>query len=616
MKTSESAAVRTLKTTGTSIEDYGRRNQEFDKAAFKAAHQTAARPATVAAGGPPHGKRIRYEISKVTGADQQLNSANQEIVNTQTQSRLLEKTMTTTTEQQRLAAVRTAEEAELARRQSERQANQQEMNSTLQGIYADRHAAWESKKNDKSNWEMSQRIQQENQELTSRAQQERLAGAQSYKDELNRLREDAVQQNIQGKISDRELERRLNGLTFECYTRDQKMKEESKQTGKYQRTQIDDWQSRKQQERQDLVQPPPVFYTDKELNELQQEANQRQQEVKTHYVENAKTQLNQHFTKQAQQQDARARTLEEERAMHQRMRELEAQEQDLKRRTRSDRQSEMTSTISQLDQQKRAAWEAKKNDKTNKLQTEELNQQVSHMTRTAYEDSLKQKQSYNQDLSHLTAAQRSQLEQERNRARAEEARAKGLTFECYQRDPLMKEAAKETGSFQRSQKEIEAQRKQEERQSLIAPPPSLMTTTQLRELEQEALNQDLEKRSTLKTVMHSQYVETQAERQARIASERAADEAAAAQAASRNAEISRQEKQIKQDTTQSYNQYLGLQLTDAERRKQEEEHYRKYDPNLERLAQEQEDDNEIVVRYQDVNGVLVHDKTYLSRGHR
>jgi len=34
MQASESAAVRTLKTTGTSIEDYGRRNQPFEKPTF------------------------------------------------------------------------------------------------------------------------------------------------------------------------------------------------------------------------------------------------------------------------------------------------------------------------------------------------------------------------------------------------------------------------------------------------------------------------------------------------------------------------------------------------------------------------------------------------------
>lgn len=35
IQATESAAVRTLKTTGTSIEDYGRRNQPFEKPTFK-----------------------------------------------------------------------------------------------------------------------------------------------------------------------------------------------------------------------------------------------------------------------------------------------------------------------------------------------------------------------------------------------------------------------------------------------------------------------------------------------------------------------------------------------------------------------------------------------------
>lgn len=601
LKTTESAAVRTLKTTGTSVEDYGRRNQKFDKDAFLSA-VTAGRPSTAATS---YKREVVIEDDpNCAHCTNHSMATHKQVVTEQ------EKKSTLTFEKLRQAMVHKKEADEIARRRAEKEANQQEMSATLRQIEERKRAEWDAKKNDRTNWEATQRLQQETREISERAQQERQIGKESYKDELNRKREEAIHLNIIGKINDRELERRLNGLTFECYERDPKMKEETKKAGQVVKSQINEVEGRKKQEKDEFIRPPEVFYTDKELQALRQEAELRQREVRSQFVDNAKTQLNQHFTRKSQEREQKVRTIEEEREIHARMRELAAQEKDFQRRTREQRQQEMNGTLSSLEEQKRAEWESKKNDKTNKIQTEQLHQQISEMTKANLEDHLRQKQGYFQDLSTLTAAQRQKLESDFLQSRAEEERSKGFKFECYQRDPKMKREKVETGKFLKNQKEIEVVKKQVEVDQLKAAPPSLMTTEHLQALQQEAVSQDIERRVGLKSIMQSQYRETIAEREARVAGEKQRDAELAAATAARNAEIARQEKEIRESTKVSYGSYLNYQLTDAEQRKQQEEAERKYDPNVERLIQENASIKERIVKCGKCCGTLSHERTH------
>jgi hypothetical protein len=332
----------------------------------------------------------------------------------------------------------------------------------------------------------------------------------------------------------------------------------------------------------------------------------------------ARDQLNQHFTKKTSEQVERQRRIAEENDHLNRLRQQQEQDKLNQRRTREARRQEMTSTLTHLDQSKRQQWEEKKNDQTNKIMTEQLQNEISQLTQQSIQDQWRQKSEYNKDLSQLTAAQRQALEQDRQRAREEEARAKGLTFECYTRDPAMKEATKETGKYQATQKELEAQRKIQEKQSLIQPPPSLVTTEELTKMQQEALNQDFQKRLGLKEVMQAQYHETQAQRNARIAEERRRDAEEAARVAARNAELTKMERDIAETTKKNYGEYLGYQLTDAQRRKMMEEADRKYDPNTERLIQENSRIGEKIVKCGKCCSTLAHERTVLedsSNGH-
>lgn len=206
VKNTESAATRTLKTTGTSIEDYGRRGHTFDKSAL-----VSALTAGKSTGG------IFNQFREIVRVDDPncAHCVNKHMIEDKKSSWEADKNSTLTFEQQRIAAAKAAEEAERARKRAEREANQHEMNLTLQQIQDRKRAEWEAKKNDTTNLEITNKLNKETQELTSKALQDRLASKETYRDELNRKRAEAIQLNIQGKITDRELERRLNGLTFE-----------------------------------------------------------------------------------------------------------------------------------------------------------------------------------------------------------------------------------------------------------------------------------------------------------------------------------------------------------------------------------------------------------------
>lgn len=609
LHTTESAASRALQSTGTSIEDYGRRNAKWDKNVFVRAHDAVEKAAGV--------QFTKREIVHVDHADCS-NCANHQMISQKKNQVQSERNTILTAEQQRFAAIRAQEEQERLRAKAERDLNKGEMNSTLYQINAQKQAEWDAKKNDRTNYEQTQKLQSEIKDLTWKSIHDKVQTQAQYKSELNRKREEAIQANVNGKINDRELERRLKGLQFECYERDPLMKEETKKTGGFVKTQIEDWQSRKAQEKEEMVKPPEVFYTDKELAQLRAEAEARDREMRQHNSKYAQDQLGQHYSKLTSAQLEKQRQVAEENDHLNRLKRLQEQDNLNQRRTREERKNEWTSTLNHIDQKKRADWDAKKTDQTNKIQTLQLQNDISQLTQNSLFEQWKQKVEYNKDLSHLTVAQRQSLEQERQNAREAEAKAKGLTFECYTRDPLMKEASKETGQYLKSQTELEALRKQQERQEIIRPPPSLVTTEHLTQMQREAMENENQRRFGLKSLMESQYHETLAQRNARIAAEKARDAEQAALTAARNAEITRAEKQYAQATKEDYDGYLRYQLSDAEQRRLQEIAERKYDPNTERLIQENARIGEKIIKCGTCESTLAHEKTIFqgsSNGH-
>lgn len=95
INTTESAAIRTLKTTGTSVEDYGRRGQKWDTEVFKQALAPAGRAATAGT--------FKREVIKVEDADCP-NCVNHELIKHKRTASQLERDAFRKAEQERFEA--------------------------------------------------------------------------------------------------------------------------------------------------------------------------------------------------------------------------------------------------------------------------------------------------------------------------------------------------------------------------------------------------------------------------------------------------------------------------------------------------------------------------------
>ena len=202
------------------------------------------------------------------------------------------------------------------------------------------------------------------------------------------------------------------------------------------------------------------------------------------------------------------------------MKELLEQEKLAKKRTKDAYNKEMNSKLSEINEKKRKEWEMKKNDSTNKLQTEEMKQQYYELVKQAVEEQHKMKQSYYQDLLCQSANKKASLSQQRSKERQEEIDSKGFKFEFYSREPKMKEEIRNTGKFQKIQQEVNKMKIKQENEVSAMPPPSIMTVEELKLLKQEALNNEIEQRSVLNSLMKTQYQESIVQKKAKIVEEK------------------------------------------------------------------------------------------------
>lgn len=574
--------------SNTAAAPAGEASKAWDADAYKQAHATPVSshyaPAQV------------KEVPKVSGSATSHWDNHTAITHRKTQSQL-HKEAFRLAEQERAALAKAQEDAEVARMKAERDFVNREMNQTLSQIHARKQADWEAKKNDTSNLQQTQELNHELHELTLKSLQDRVHTQQQYRQELEASREQAARAAQQQKAEDREHEKKLPGLIFECYTRDPAMKDQTKQTGRFQKDQISEANSRKQREQQDLSAPPEVFYTDRELDELRAEAEARNRELRSFTAEVAKDQLGQHKARVESAQSARKHRIQEEEAHLKRLQQLEDQDKAQRRRTKAARNQEMNSTLTSISQRKAAEWEAKKTDSTNKVETEQLQGEMAQLSEAGRQAKVRQAAEYKEDLRALARARQHKASQDFDRSRQEEANANGLVFECYARDPAMKEAHRETGGFQKQQRELEAMRKKQERESAIQPPPSLVTTEQLEELQSEALSQHFERKLGLKTLMKAQYEETQKQKKDQLQREKAQNQREAARAAYLNEKMDHFEKEAKRETKVSYSHFLSGQLEEEKRRRQQEREERRHDPNIEKLAEEGETMAEKVAKY-------------------
>ena len=193
--------------------------------------------------------------------------------------------------------MKASEEAESTWRKNQQDVIKQEMNYTLSELYTKRYNQWQAKKNNKENLLQSQALQEETKQLINEAINQQAISTFEYKKDLDNQLNEIVDLRKQDRVKDIELEKNLKGLQFECYQRDLSIKQQNKETGEFLKSQITMENRQKQQEKEDFIKPPEVFYTDKELLELRKEAEESIKDIKIHMANFAQDQLHQHLSK-------------------------------------------------------------------------------------------------------------------------------------------------------------------------------------------------------------------------------------------------------------------------------------------------------------------------------
>lgn len=151
------------------------------------------------------------------------------------------------------------------------------------------------------------------------------------------------------------------------------------------------------------------------------------------------------------------------------MQELEAAEREARIRQKMENAAEATHVLSSLEAKKRNEFEQKKNDKTNLIQTVALQEEVSHRMRENNVQNNVVRSSLRGDLQNQSAEKQVRATLNKVEDLHGDVATTGFEFECYTRDPMMKQEARRTSGFQRGQLDAEHFRKTLEKQDRVAP---------------------------------------------------------------------------------------------------------------------------------------------------
>lgn len=112
--------------------------------------------------------------------------------------------------------------------------------------------------------------------------------------------------------------------------------------------------------------------------------------------------------------------------------------------------------VDTIDQQKRQQFEQKKNDTSNLEQTLQLQNEAAQKYKELIEQDHQVKSTVKQTLDHQVEEKHFQKQVEKQQELEREIASTGFQFECYVRDPIMRQETVHTGVYQKNQ--IDAKR--------------------------------------------------------------------------------------------------------------------------------------------------------------
>lgn len=173
---------------------------------------------------------------------------------------------------------------------------------------------------------------------------------------------------------------------------------------------------------------------------------------------------------------------------------------------------------------------------------------------------------------------------------AREINHKGFEFECYTRDQLVAQEKQNTTQFVKNQSEADRQRALAEQQARRAAPANLITTDDIKRMNEEQKREQNEQRNHLKNQMLSQYHGSINEKISKREQQRRQDEEQMNRIISENRRIAEEQQRQAREQKQSYGSELKQEIDqhDSARKQQwVQEHDPSLNPhyNLRKVAQ-------------------------------
>lgn len=236
----------------------------------------------------------------------------------------------------------------------------------------------------------------------------------------------------------------------------------------------------------------------------------------------------------------------------------------------------MNHTLTAIDRQKRDDFMAKKNDITNKLQSQELQNEL-QQKQVRFQMAAKDEQrNYAENLNYQAQDRSEAWQQDKHAHKQQEAHSKGFEFECYTRDKVVHAEKQQIKHYQKGQIDGDQWKKQVETEDSKIPSSTLMSTQELQSIKATAAKEDWERRQQANSLMKEQA--EQAEWSKRTAADKfKREQEQEAQKMREAAWAAEQKEKLQyQEQKRDYNTHLQSQIGEDQWRKQAEDRVRRF----------------------------------------
>lgn len=504
-----SAATFTQQTQGISIEDYDRQQPGanlYPQQPRKAEDQEIVT------------KSIKNVPQKVIKEHVQSSNCpccyNRNILDQNYNSKKNQREQKIAEEREHIQRMQAIEERSRRERHQKKDQDQREMAENLRKIDEEKHNAFRRKAEEKQNREESLKLQAEQNAMRQEQVQKTREQQQYYNSQLGEQYQSSAEKSHHDKYRERDDFNQAPGLEFECYTRDQVIAQERRQTTDFvKQQQAKDRQKRDNEfkERRDV---PAGFLNPEQQAQLREHAQHEFADKKNFTAQQMRMNFDEFYIHKQQQDNEKKNQIDRERAHLANVQAQLERERAQQLQEKEARKMEMSQTLNHIDQQKKEAWNKHYKDDSNQRKTHELVEMQQRLKNEAKQFTSQNRDQYKNQLEDQLHQRQNLTQAEKEHEIQREKMETGFEFECYTRDQVMAKEKRNTTQFlKKEQIPLESHKRHEEVAHIRAPPPNLITYDQIESLKEEANYQSQSQKSYLKDQMQLQYYGSIAEKQ-------------------------------------------------------------------------------------------------------